>query len=215
MMGWVMVIALAAATFALLVSAFRLPRGSWEIAGAALLAGLAGFAWQAQPGLPGSPRQAAEQAQAPGKELVAARKALADKGLQSSDRLAMAADAFSRNGQFAEAAGILRGVVAKEPGNGDAWLALANNLMAHSEGSLTPAAQFAYRRAAAADPANPGPPYFLGLALAQSGDLAGGRALWAGLLKQTPPNAPWRAELEQRLAELDAFIARQNAGSGH
>lgn len=213
-MGWVMVIALAAATFALLVAVFRLPRGSWEMAGAALLAGIAGFAWQAQSGLPGAPKQAAEQAHGSGKELVAARRALADKTMQSSDRLAMAADAFSRNGQFAEAAGILRGVVAKEPDNGDAWLALANNLMAHSEGSLTPAAQFAYRRAAMADPANPGPPYFLGLALAQNGDLAGGRALWADLLKHTPADAPWRAELEQRLAELDTFIARQNAGSG-
>jgi cytochrome c-type biogenesis protein CcmH len=69
----------------------------------------------------------------------------------------------------------------------------------------------AFRRAEAAQPANPGPPFFLGLALAQSGRLQEGRTVWVDLLSRTPADAPWRADLMLRLQELDQFIAEQAA----
>ncbi|MEY4239135.1 MAG: hypothetical protein RL339_1736, partial [Pseudomonadota bacterium] len=81
----------------------------------------------------------------------------------------------------------------------------------HAEGNLTPAALYAYGRAAQADPAHPGPPFFLGLALAQSGKLAEARGLWAELLGRSPKDAPWRQDLAERLQRLDAFIAMQAA----
>lgn len=208
-MTWIVVIALALAAFAALVLGFKAPKQGREAIGAALLVGLAGFAWQASPAQPGAPKQAAEQQQASGAALVAARKALADGSVAPADRWTVVADAFSRNGQFAEAAGVVLGTIEKDPANADAWLALANNLVAHAEGNLSPAALYAYRRAAEADPQNPGAPFFMGLALAQSGRLAEGRAVWAELLARSPAEAPWRADLTRRLAELDAFIARQ------
>ena len=38
--------------------------------------------------------------------------------------------------------------------------------------------------------------------MAQSGDLKGADAVWSQLLARTPPDAPWRADLEMRLAQL-------------
>lgn len=208
-MTWLFVILLALAAFAALAWLLRAPRAGWEAIGAALLVGIAGFAWQARPAQPGAPKPAAQSVRASGAAAVEARKALGDATVPAGDRWTMVADAFARNGQFAEAAGVVLGAVQQNPGNADAWLALANNLVAHAEGNLTPAALHAYRRAAEADPQHPGPPFFMGLALAQSGRLAEGREVWAQLLARSPKDAPWRADLARRLADLDAFIARQ------
>jgi cytochrome c-type biogenesis protein CcmH len=60
-----------------------------------------------------------------------------------------------------------------------------------------------------AAPNSAGPPFFLGLAMIQSGRLGEGRAMWADLLARSPADAPWRADLEKRLGELDGFVASQ------
>ncbi|MEN9683925.1 MAG: hypothetical protein RLZZ427_1676 [Pseudomonadota bacterium] len=208
-MTWVMVIGLGLLAFGALVIGFKAPRQGWEAIGAALLVGIAGFAWQASPDQPGAPKAPAQSPQISGEAMVEARKALSQQTVPVASQWTIVADAFARRGQFAEAAGVIRGAIAKDPHNADAWLALANNLVAHADGNLSPAALYAYRRAALADPQHPGPPFFLGLALAQSGRLAEGRAAWADLLARSPANAPWRADLQARLADLDAFIARQ------
>lgn len=208
-MGWVLVIAMAAAAFGLLVLVLKAPRRSWEALAAALIFGLAGFALQGRPDLAGAPKIPAQKVSQGGAALVEARRQLSGGGPIAGNRLMIVADGFSRDGEYALASELLLGVVDKEPRNTEAWLALANNLMAHAEGVLTPAAQYAFGKAAQADPAHPGPSFFLGLALAQNGDLAAGRAQWAGLLERSPPDAPWRKDLEARLAELDTFIAKQ------
>ena len=53
----------------------------------------------------------------------------------------------------------------------------------------------------------------MGLALAQSGRLAESRAIWARLLEQAPKDASYRADLESRLARLDAMIGEQAAAA--
>lgn len=211
-MTWALVILTALAAFALAVL-LRAPRRGWEAIGAALLVGIAGYAFQASPGLPGAPKEGAEQAAKSGAALVEARQQLAQAQAsgQGLNRWLVIGDALARNGQYGEAAGVMLGAVEKEPKNADAWLALANALVGHAEGNLTPAAYYAFGRAAQADPAHPGPPFFLGLALAQSGKLAEARGLWADLLKRSPKDAPWRTDLAERLQRLDAFIAMQAA----
>lgn len=208
-MTWAMVILLAVAAFALIAFVLKAPRAGWEAVGSALLVGIAGFALQARPALPGAPKANAEQVHAPGEALVGARQKLSAQGPVSANYWIVVADGMSRNGQYADAAGVLRAAIEKDPNNADAWLALANNLVAHADGNLTPPALLAYDRAMRADPQAPGPRFFLGLALAQSGKLAEGRALWAELLAQSPPDAPWRKDLESRLARLDQFMAMQ------
>ncbi|HEX4846561.1 MAG TPA: tetratricopeptide repeat protein [Novosphingobium sp.] len=210
-MTWVMVIGLALVAFGLLTWAFKAPRQGREAIAAALLVGMAGFASQAATELPGAPKEPAQQAEKSGAALIEARRQLAGQTAtpNAPNRWMVIADALSRNGQFGDAAGIVLGAVEQNPQDADAWLSLANNLVAHAEGNLTPAAQYAYARALQANPDHPGPPFFLGLALAGSGKLAEGRAQWAALLERTPPDAPWRADLVERLKRLDAFIAMQ------
>ncbi|MEQ1497874.1 MAG: tetratricopeptide repeat protein [Novosphingobium sp.] len=212
-MGWMIAIAAAAAALAVMIAVFKAPRKSWEAIAAALVFGLAGFALQSSPGQPGSPKSASASAGQDGKDMVNAQRRLSTGGVLAGSSLLIMADAFARKGQFRDAAAIALAAAEKQPGNAEAWLTLANSLVAHAGGSLTPAAEFAFRRAIAADPQHPGPAFFLGLALAQNGQLDAGRAQWAELLGRTPPQAPWRDDLQARLAELDAFIARQQAPS--
>lgn len=210
-MGWVMAFALAIAASLALICAFKAPRQGWEAIGAAMLVGLAGFAFQASPAQPGAPKQAEQRADTAGKALVEARRQLASEGgAVAVNRWVVIADALARNGQYGDAAAVVLGAVEQEPGNADAWLALANNLTAHGEGNLTPAALHAFEQAARAAPQDPGPPFFLGLALASGGKLAEGRQVWADLLERSPADAPWRDDLKARLERLDAFIAAQN-----
>lgn len=211
-MTGLMVLLLAAAVFALIAFVFKAPRGSWEAVGAALMIGAAGFVWQASWGQPGAPKAPAQAARTGGAELVEARKKLAGEPAGAGNRFSIIADGLARNGNFGDAADVLQGAVQQDPRNADAWLAMANYLVAHSQGVLTPAARYAYGQAAKADPQHPGPLFFEGLALATSGQLEDARATWAKLLAGAPADAPWRDDLAARLARLDEFIAARDAG---
>jgi cytochrome c-type biogenesis protein CcmH len=110
---------------------------------------------------------------------------------------------------------VLRGAVEANPKDSEAWLALANALSGHAQGSLSPAALYAYRQAAAADPKAPGPPFFLGLAMARAGRFDETRSLWAQLLAHAPADAKWRNDLAFRIEKLDKLmemIRAQQAG---
>jgi cytochrome c-type biogenesis protein CcmH len=213
-MTWVLVVVLAALVLVATILVFKVPGGGREALAAALLLGLAGYALQGHPGLSGSPTAPRESAQGDeGAAAVETRRELSSEN-GSRNRWLIIADAMARNGNYGGAAEVLRGAVAKDPNDADAWLAMAVALVSHAEGQLSPAALYAFGRAEAAAPESPGPPLFLGLALAQSGRLAEGRKVWADLLARSPADAPWRADLIGRLAQLDAFIAeRESAGN--
>lgn len=205
-MTWVLVIGAAAVVFALLAFVLRLPRSGWEITGAALLFGLSGYALQGHPSLPGAPRAATETAQTADAALLAQRQKMGDAFGKGQSWLIMA-DALSRQGQYAAASDVLRNAIRQNPRDADLWVALGNALVGHSDGLITPAAQFAFQKAATISPEHPGPPFFMGLALAQSGRLADARAIWAELLARAPKDAPYREDLESRLARIDAMMA--------
>ncbi len=208
-MTWLLVALLALVAFGAIAFVLRAPRASWELVGAALLLGVAGYALQGAPSQPGAPKVAAEKiAGSDAAASIAAREALG-KEAPMADKHLVIADALARHGQFADAAEVLRGAVERDPANAEAWLAMGNALVGHAEGTISPAAIFAYSRAAQVAPNSPGPPFFLGLALIQSGRLGEGRALWADLLARSPKEAPWRSDLEKRLGELDGFLASQ------
>jgi cytochrome c-type biogenesis protein CcmH len=207
-MTWILALVLAAAAFVLAVFVLRAPRQSWEAIGAALLLGVAGYALQARP-VPAAPKVAQERIVGDPAALVKARGRVTRSGIPPNDRWVVIADALARNGQFADAAEVLRGATDADPKNAEAWLAMANALVAHADGTLTPASLYAFRRAAAAAPEHPGPPFFLGLALAQSGRFEEARGLWSRLLTATPSDAPWHAELVDKLQRLDTIMAAQ------
>ncbi len=205
-MTFIPILLLAAAAFAFAVVALRLPRSAWALMGAALLFGLTGYALQGSPGQAGSPKIATSDLASEAEELVEARRAI--YGPAPPSRFVTVADGFARRGQFADAAGILRASVDKNPNDPEAWLALANALVEQADGQITPAAAFAYDRAERADPGQPGPGFFLGVALIRSGRLMQARALWADMLDKAPAGAAWRDGLKERLDRLDVLIAQ-------
>ena len=209
-MSWLVILVMAAAIFAVLALVLKAPRSGWEAIIAVLLLGLAGYAMQGRPGVEGAPHEAAPAGSGVGAFLVDKRQALAGKGVMPDPAL-IPADAFVRHGEYADAIGFLRKAVKQNPRNGEAWLAMGNALVAHGDGALSPAALYAFRQAEAAEPDAPGPAYFMGLAMATSGRLTEARAEWAGLLAKAPADAPWRADVANKLGRLDRLMAMAKA----
>lgn len=209
-MTWILVTAMAALALLAAVFVLKLPRASVTMFAAALLFGLAGYAVQGSAGQPSTPGQHNDEEVRIGEAMVEARRTLYDTG-QPPARFLTVADAFARRGQFENAARILRGAVAENPQDAESWTALGNALVEHADGQLTPAAIEAYSRAQAAGRGNPGAGYFLGVALLRNGKPLEARALWVRMLEEAPEDAPWREDLELRIAALDDLIARVEA----
>ncbi|RJF92924.1 tetratricopeptide repeat protein [Sphingomonas cavernae] len=202
-MGWIIVVALALAIWLLLWRFGRVPRLSYELIGAALLLGLAGYAWQGHPGQIGSPVQARADTANIDPKLIEQRKAMMGQFGTEAQWLDTA-DTYGRLGSTRAAVTVMRGAVHAYPKSADLWVGLGNALVAHGDGMISPAAQYAFQKAAQLSPEHPGPPFFMGLALAQSGQLDKAETLWSELLAQTPADAPWRADLEAKLGMLRA-----------
>ncbi len=205
--GWLAVAALALAAFALAVLVLRLPREGMTLFGAALVFGLAGYAWQGSPGQPAAPKPEMRKSSQQGEAMVEGRAALFDRTLPPPAYL-LTSDAFARQGQFADAAGLLQQGLRDNPRDIESWLALGMALVGHADGFVTPAAVQAFSRARAIDPAHPGADYILGYAYLQSGEIIAARNVWQGLIERSPPDAPWLEGLSAEVARLDDMIAR-------
>jgi cytochrome c-type biogenesis protein CcmH len=174
--------------------------------GAALALGLAGYAAQASPGLRGAPAAAGEKQTIDGTALIAVRRQVMGRADEPLPPYLLTADAFARRGQYQDAAGLLRRAVREHPRDAEAWLALGNALVEHGEGTLSPAALYAYRQADAAQPGTAGPSFFLGLALIRQGEVVEAHKLWSAQLAAMPADAPGRNELAARFGMLDAAM---------
>jgi cytochrome c-type biogenesis protein CcmH len=192
---------------AVAVFAFRVDRAGWTTVAAALALGLAGYALQANPDLPGAPAGPAAEAGEAGWQLVELRQEMVAGGQRSTSDKLIVADGFARRGQYADAAGILRSAVSDNPRDSEAWLALGNALVEHADGALTQPALLAYRRAEALDPGGLGPGFFLGLALIRQGRFEEARGLWRGALDAAPENAAGREALAERLIRLESLFS--------
>ena len=205
-MTWALVIALALAAFAAMVLLFRLPRGAWTTVLAALALGLAGYAAQGWPSVPGAPKSAAPSTPGQGANLVDLRRAVLPDDLRSHHNAIVTADALTRHDEYADAATMLLGATRANPNDGEAWLALGNVLVAQAHGAMTPAASLAYRRAEAAAPQSPGVPFFIGIEQLQGGNFIEARALWLEAARRAPEGSEARKTIEDRIARLDAIM---------
>ena len=202
---WISVL-LALAVAAGLILVARPPRGALYLIGVAMLVGLAGYAWQGSPGLMGSPT--APGAHKRGGDTLFAHERKVWLETVGFDALQLdGADAFIGNGDPDYAVGLLHAYLGHDPNSMMLWLGLGNALQAQADGALTPPAHYAFERAAQAAPDHPAPPYFLGLAYLQMGDVDGAEATWRALLAKAPANAPWRDKLAARIALLERLRA--------
>jgi cytochrome c-type biogenesis protein CcmH len=117
------VAALTVAAFALAALLFKLPREAWTLFGAALVFGLAGYAWQGSPGLPAAPKTATASDNGTGEAMVEGRASLFSRTLPPPAYI-VTSDAFARRGQFADAAAILQKGLSDNPRDLEGWLAL-------------------------------------------------------------------------------------------
>lgn len=207
MTGWLIAAAFAICLMTLLIVIGRIPRASWELTAAALLLGLAGYAWQGNPGLAGAPRKPATSASGQfDEQLAEQRRGLAERYGPAGQWL-MLSDGLGRQGKTKEAANVLLAGLKQSPDDPNLWLGVGNALVAHAGGVVSPGADFAYRRAMTLDPEGPAPRYFYGLALVRAGQLQAARELWAPLAASAPEGSKIKAELELNIARIDAMLA--------
>lgn len=84
--------------------------------------------------------------------------------------------------------------------------AYGETLVFVDNGMVSEEARKKFARAIAEGP-EPKALFYLGLAAAQGGDKSTARHYWEELLAESPPNAPWRSDLESRLADLNSHKA--------
>jgi cytochrome c-type biogenesis protein CcmH len=201
MMGWLIALVLPSVVFAGLWRLGHMPRTTFEMIGAALAFGLAGYAWQGSPSLAGKPTPPSVERVQPDTAFAVLRPIFMER-FGPAAQILDSADAMHRQGLEPYGIALLRGGIAKMPRNSDLWVGLGNALVQHSDGLVSPAARYAYQRAQMLSPQHPAPPFFLGLAYAEAGQLPEAEAVWTRLLIDSPPGAPWRAPLEHQIALL-------------
>jgi len=178
---------------------------------AALLFGLAGYAWQGSPALPGKPVKAGVAQIRFDEELAKKRREIGEQISRATPFLVMS-DSYASRGETRDAANVLLPGLRKYPDDPHLWVGLGNALMAHANGAMTPAANYAFQQALSAQPDGISPSYFYGLALAQSGEFESARDVWLKLAARLPEDAELREELIRNVALLNALIRRRDAG---
>lgn len=203
-MGWAMLIGIIVAAAALL---WRLgvPRILWTSSAAALIFGAAGYALQGSPNLPASPAKGETSKLDVAADIVELRGAFFGRFTQDA-AYQTAADAMIRSNDPAAAVKVTMGGIDRNPKSVALWTELGTVLVTHDGGNLSPSALFAFRRAMFIAPRHPGPPFFLGLGYAQSGQLQNARLWWRRSLDLSPPGTSYRTAIQERLMLLDQFI---------
>jgi cytochrome c-type biogenesis protein CcmH len=167
---------------------------------AALMLGAAGYALQGRPALAGSPHLGENRP--PPVPLTAARKALMGQ-FTAADTWMTISEGYASRGKTKDAVGVMNSAVRARPTDYAMWVGLGNALADHAQ-TLTPAAQFAFARAAQLAPGHPAPLFFLGLAEARAGQPDKALERWRMILANAPADASWRPLVEDAVLAVSA-----------
>ena len=207
-MGFVALLLLGGAAFAAMAFVLRVDRLLWSMLGAALCLGGVGYAWQGRPMLPAATPQ--RTTTTPPIDIDEAQLRDSMFGRFNADTAYLvAADAMTRSGNDDAAARVVLGGLSKLPRSFILWTWAGVTLAADAGHQVTPPALLAFRQAARLAPEHPAPPYYLGLAYLEAGDVQKTRTLWARAVRLSPEGTPYRAEIARRLALLERLIATQ------
>jgi cytochrome c-type biogenesis protein CcmH len=111
--------------------------------------------------------------------------------------------AYAEAGNAGEAASAYRKAAAIEPGNAENWSSLGEALQSASR-TTVPEAAAAFRKAIELDPSDPRARYFLAVQKDLGGNSRGAVEDWLALLRDTPPGAPWEADLRRTIEQAAA-----------
>ena len=111
--------------------------------------------------------------------------------------------AYFDAGRFVDAAAAYQKATDASPGNAVLWSSLGEALvMASEDNPMPPRALAAFKKAASLDPKDPRARYFLAVDRDLGGDHTGAIADWLALLSETPPGAPWEADLKRTIEQV-------------
>jgi len=165
------------------------------------LLGFGLYLYLGHPELPALPFSAQATAPAPvSAELAALEADVSARPTDAKAWVALAAG-YDAAGRARDAATAYGKAVALGAQDATTLAAQGQALLLANQGEMNEAAAAAFRRAVAVEPSNPTARFFLALGKAQSGDVEGALTDWMALEKDTPPEAPWRATLEDHITK--------------
>jgi cytochrome c-type biogenesis protein CcmH/NrfG len=207
MTGWVSLGILSILSFGALLAVGRLKGGLWQIAAAAILLGMTGYALQGHPSLPSSPAKSLGGSEDAAVQMVEMRAEM-DQSFGGAKRWLVTADSFAKQGDYKLSASYIQAGLKQNPDDPDLWSALGLQLMLASQGQMSPPAQLAFDKAREIRPNYPAPYYFAGLARLFGGDLDSAILLWEKALRLATPKAKWKPRLESQLKAAKALQAQ-------
>ena len=115
--------------------------------------------------------------------------------------------------RFADAATAYARATEADPDSAVLWSSLGEALvMASERDPMPPEALQAFRKAIALDSEDPRGRYFMAVEKDLAGDHEGALADWLALLADTPPGAPWEADLRRTIEQVGQINAIEVAG---
>lgn len=117
------------------------------------------------------------------------------------------APAYKRMQRYGDAAAAYETLLRLSRPTADLYADYAEMLVFANEGMVTADAAKAFGEALKLDSTHPAARFFSGLAFKQEGKTEEALATWKALLADTPPDAGWRAGLEQEIAGLSGAKA--------
>lgn len=196
-MALFLIIAVGLVAWAGLWKLAGLSRGPLFLVGASMSLGLVGYALQGQPALPSAyPKEKPAQAAVPASD--GASDNLMGRFGGEAEALKQA-ESYFRIGRPDLAARVIKLAISGNPNSPALWTGLGNALVAQGKGFLTPAAEFAYKKALSLTPGYPGALYFYAVSLVENQRVEEARPLFKLLLDGIPDDAPFRAQLKSDL----------------
>lgn len=151
----------------------------------------------------GSREQGASDAPAGGAPSLDALRAAAEASTDDAGPWGDLAFAYFNQGDYAEAATAYRRALQIAPDEAVLWSALGETLVLGSERDpLPPEALAAFQKAVSLDADDPRARYFLAAKRDLDKDHEGAIAAWLDLLADSPPGAPWEADLVRTIEQV-------------
>ncbi|HET7847870.1 MAG TPA: tetratricopeptide repeat protein, partial [Pseudolabrys sp.] len=114
------------------------------------------------------------------------------------------APVYMRLGRFDDAVKAWRKVIALSGETADRQADLGEALAGANNGIVTADAKSAFEHALKLDPQQVKSRFFVGVAAQQDGKRDEAAEIWRGILKDAPPDAPWKGTVQHALASLSA-----------